>query len=643
MLGEHRTRTGSTMRRITLRQRLQYLFDGFMSGGTSAMLVALAVATFVIVLVAATLVALTNTAPEGQGFAQLLWMGFMRTIDSGTITGDSGSPFFVLMMLLVTIGGLFVLGALIGILNTGLESRLEQLRKGRSLVLEHDHTLILGWNPQIFTIVSELIIANESRSQGAAVVILADQDKVEMEDAIRDRIPDTRNTRIVCRSGSPVDLTDLEIGNPHAARAIIILPQGDDPDTHVIKSVLAITNNPARREEPYAVVTQIGDPRNLDVVRMIGARDSVLPILANDLIARVAAQTSRQSGLSVIYTELLDFGGDEIYVHREPSLAGRTFGDALSAFDRCTVMGIRSADGATRVNPPMGTVLADGDELVVIAEDDSRIRATTASPPPASANLIRDARESAPARPESALILGWNRAGATIVRELDDYVAPGSVVHVVANTDAAEDETAQVGSALKNQTVTFQHGDIRDRGLLEGVGARDYDHVIVLAYSELGAQEADAITLVTLLHLRDIAERDETPFSIVSEMLDVRNRELAEATRVDDFIVSEHLISLMMAQLSENPALAAVFDDIFDSAGSEIYLKSMSDYVETGVAVDLHTVREAARRRSEVFLGYRLASESHDAAVAYGVHLNPPSSASMVFSADDRIVVLAEG
>ena len=48
----------------------------------------------------------------------------------------------------------------------------------------------------------------------------------------------------------------------------------------------------------------------------------------------------------------------------------------------------------------------------------------------------------------------------------------------------------------------------------------------------------DAKTLVTLLHLRDMAQKDETPFSIVSEMLDLRNRELAEATQVDDFIVS---------------------------------------------------------------------------------------------------------
>jgi hypothetical protein len=135
---------------------------------------------------------------------------------------------------------------------------------------------------------------------------------------------------------------------------------------------------------------------------------------------------------------------------------------------------------------------------------------------------------------------------------------------------------------LKNQKLKVMEGDIRDRELLEKLEVTEYDHVIVLAYSHLEAQEADAITLVTLLHLRDIAEKDETPFSIISEMLDLRNRELAEAAKVDDFIVSEHLISLMLAQLSENAELMGVFTDMFDPEGAEIYLKPIGDYVRDG-------------------------------------------------------------
>ena len=189
----------------------------------------------------------------------------------------------------------------------------------------------------------------------------------------------------------------------------------------------------------------------------------------------------------------------------------------------------------------------------------------------------------------------------------------------------------------------MQEGDIRNRDLLEKLEATEYDHVIVLAYSHLEQQEADAITLITLLHLRDIAERDETPFSIVSEMLDLRNRELAEAAKVDDFIVSEHLISLMMAQLSENSELMDVFTDIFDPEGAEVYLKPISDYVAIDQPVNFYTVTEAARRRGETALGYRLMSESHDSEKAYGVHTNPKKSERVTFTSEDKLVVIAEG
>jgi hypothetical protein len=241
------------------------------------------------------------------------------------------------------------------------------------------------------------------------------------------------------------------------------------------------------------------------------------------------------------------------------------------------------------------------------------------------------------------LVLGWNRSGATIIRELDNYVAKGSQVLIVSDIYDLEKQLRLEVGKLKNQKVTVQEGDIRDRGLLESLEATEYDHVIVLAYSHLEQQEADAITLITLLHLRDIAERDETPFSIISEMLDLRNRELAEAAKVDDFIVSEHLISLMMSQLSENAELMGVFADMFDPEGAEIYLKPISDYVATGQPVNFYTVTEAARRRGETAIGYRLMGESHDADKAYGVHTNPKKAEQVKFSAEDKIIVIAEG
>jgi hypothetical protein len=125
-------------------------------------------------------------------------------------------------------------------------------------------------------------------------------------------------------------------------------------------------------------------------------------------------------------------------------------------------------------------------------------------------------------------------------------------------------------------------------------------------------------------------------------MLDARNRELAEVTQADDFIVSDKLISLLLAQISENKYLSAVFTDVFDPEGSEIYLKPARDYVQVGRPMTFYTVVEAARRRGHVAFGYRLAAESGVASKAYGVVVNPDKSKRLTFSNADRIIVVAE-
>ena len=630
----------------TFRQKFKYWFDNQMSRGTPAMIGMLFVLSLAVVLVAGAIISIAGFVQEGQTeripFIEAAWESLMRTLDSGTMGGDTGTG-YRLVMLLVTLGGIFIVSALIGVLNNAIEGQMERLRKGRSQVLESNHTLVLGWSAQVFTVLNELMAANENQPN-ARIVVMADKDKVEMEDEIRERVEVKGKTRIICRNGSPIDPNDLEITSPHDAKAIILLPpENEDPDTDVIKTALAITNNPARRAAPYHIITQIRHAKNMAVLKLVGEKDKVQAILTGDLIARVVAQTSRQSGLSMVYTELMNFGGDEIYFRNEPALTGKTFGEALLAFEDSCVMGLRKTNGTILLSPPMDSRIEKDDQIFALSADDDTIRVSPTSGLAQINNaLIHSSRQPLKPKPEKCLILGWNRSGTTIVHELDHYVPKGSQVTVVADIYNIEKQIRAQGGKLKNQKLVVMEGETTDRDLLNKLGVEEYDHVIVLAYSTMEPQEADAKTLVTLLHLRDMAEKDETPFSIVSEMLDLRNRELAEATQVDDFIVSEHLVSLMMSQLSENGELFHVFTDIFDPEGAEIYLKPISDYVTLGEAVNFYTVVEAARRRGETALGYRLVGEAKMAGKAYGVHTNPKKSEAVVFSSEDKVIVIAE-
>jgi voltage-gated potassium channel Kch len=622
---------------ITPADRLRYWFDNTISKGPVALIGWLFAAIVALVLTSSLLVYATGIAPGQPGFLKTLWLNLMRTIDPGNVGGDEGSWPFLLSMLAVTAGGILVFSTLIGVIFTGIEIKLTELRKGRSFVVERGHTIIFGWSPEVFSIIAELVVANESR-RSACIAVLAEKDKVEMEDEIRERIGKTRNTRVVCRTGDPIDVDDIEIVNPDDARSIIVLsPEDEEADSQVIKTILALTNNPERRKEPYHIVSRIRKPENLGVARMVG-RSEVELVPVDDLIARITAQTCRQSGLSVVYTDLLDFGGDEIYFSREPALAGKTFGEALLDYARASVIGLRrKKEARIKLNPPMDAEISPEDAVILIAEDDSAIALSDNAHPEINVGAIRQRRHREQ-EPERTLILGWNDRAPTIIAQLDGYVASGSEVTVVA-----EDGPGFPAHELRNQTVAFRAGNTTSRRTLDGLDVPSYDHVIVLSYSdELDHEEADSRTLVTLLHLREIADQNGQSFSIVSEMLDDRNRELAQITRADDFIVSDRLVSLMMCQVSENKELSSVFEDLIDPEGSELYLKPVAEYVKPGVPLNFYTVVEAARRHGEVAVGYRVKAETGDPHKSYGVHLNPDKSQRITFTEGDRLIVLAE-
>jgi len=631
------------MKTVSTSERLRYEFDKTMARGPVALIGWLALLSISFILVAAVIVTVFKLHQDDGAripFTDAAWMSLMRTLDSGTMGGDTGWSFRFIMFL-VTLAGIFVVSSLIGVLTTMIEAKMDELRKGRSFVIEKDHTLILGWSPSVFAIVSELVIANANQKK-PRIVVMSPRDKVEMEDEIRERVGSTGRTKVICRTGSPIDLSDLEIVNPHQAKSIIILAgDEEDPDPQVIKTILAITNNPNRRSEPYHIVSEIQEKKNLEVARMVGKSEAQL-VLVDSLIARITVQACRQSGISVVFTELLDFDGDEIYFQEEPKLIGKTFGESLSAYEKCAVIGLQMADGQVRVNPPMDTPISKGDKMIAIAGDDDEVVLSSGINVTVNASGIHHS-DPKTSTPESTLIIGWNRRGYDIIDELDSYVYPGSRTHIVAMTEAEAEMQAMCDTPGRAQVITYQQSDTSDRVVLDALDLPSYDHVIVLGYTDsMGIQEADAKTLITLLHLRHIAEIGGHDFSIVSEIVDIRNRELASVTKVDDFIVSDKLISLMLAQISENPSLIAVLEDIFDADGSEIYLKPATEYVNVGVPLNFYTVTESARQLGHCAIGYKQDAFEGDASKAFGVVVNPAKSEMVTFTDRDKIIVLSE-
>lgn len=98
-----------------------------------------------------------------------------------------------------------------------------------------------------------------------------------MQEIISQKINGNKNTKIICRNGDPMSIHDLNILSPDDARSIIILaPSNDNPDVSVIKTILAITNNPQRTKIKFHIVAEIKERSNIEVARIAGEKLKII-------------------------------------------------------------------------------------------------------------------------------------------------------------------------------------------------------------------------------------------------------------------------------------------------------------------------------------------------------------------------------
>ena len=427
---------------------------------------------------------------------------------------------------------------------------------------------------------------------------------------------------------------------PMEAKSVLVLADDEAGDPQTVKTILALMGFDAGFEHLRVTAEFLEADSAQALERATGGRLGV--VVTSDVISRITAQVCRQAGLSFVFQDLLDFDGIEIYFQAEPKLTGHTFGDCLTLYESSAVIGVRAADGTVTLSPPMQRVFADGDQVIAISADDDTVMldgeivpgqaAAIASEPPLELKV------------ERTLVIGWNAMAPLVLRDLDRYVAPGSEVRVLF--DPARTGMAPRAAAVENMVIDLVEMDTIDGQLLAAeIGRSAYDQVIILCYRTGDVADSDARTLLTLLQVRQATEVEGSPnhgVRLVTELLDVRDVELARIANPDDFVVSERLTSLMLAQLSENADLRGVFADLFDAQGVELVLVPASRYVTTGEEQSFADVVAAARRRGHVCVGYRRVGDDHgDVTLGGGVVLNPPKSKPVTFAEDDQILVLA--
>ena len=320
----------------------------------------------------------------------LLMMRVRRTRRSGQ---EGVAPRLVGVCLVLS--GMLFFALLVGLIGESIEAKIDSLKQGKGPVIEENHTLVLNWSDKFVPFAREVAKANESEGGGVIVVLSSMFEKEEMDERVLRELPPSEmgGTRVVCRHGDPIAISDLRRCAADTARAVVLLSDetvpADISDALAVRCVLALraglggggggsqqaagggggpdacgagggggggggANGGGLRGH---LVVELRDVDNLPLLSLVaeqplgsgggcGAGASsgppVLPIVPHDIIGRLMIQCARQPHLSSVYEQLLGFDGMEFYFSSWPQLVGARWGEVLFCFPDACPIGVRT-------------------------------------------------------------------------------------------------------------------------------------------------------------------------------------------------------------------------------------------------------------------------------------------------------------
>ena len=654
----------SGSKNFSWQKRLQYKFDNFMSQGGLAVFLALLSAfftAFVLMLIIRYVAELIFPNYSNE-YYDLPWEVLIQLI--GLRSTEEDANFIVKIVTVVTIFiGLIFFSSLIAFITEEFESKLASLRKGRSIVVESDHTLILGFNDRIIDIIKELIIANESEDD-AAIVILSDKDKEEMDDFLRDNLGNTKTTRLVTRTGDISNIANLKNVGVQSAKTVIILNEAKSSDleelkvasdSKIIKSLLAIVATKQDRENDYipSVVVEIHCLQYRKLAEAI-APNTVTTLNESDILARILVQTSRNNGLSAVYLNLVGFEGNEFYFYRPNNgWYDLNFGELPFHFPGSVPLGVRNAAGDLTLNPDVNYCLQDDDEIVILAEDDSTIRFEIKPIMPISTkNFKQKKRVEYVHLAEKHLIIGWNNKTAIALREYAKYLIDNSQLTLIVRKldHNVKKQFEEVVKSHPNINFQLLEVDLNSLSQLQNLSLSQYNSISIMAISGKTAEETDAKTLTLLLGIQQIFQdylkhnKQQVNTQLIAEIINSEDTDLVVQAGVKDFLLSNQFVSKILAQASQDPDIINIYNELFNTKGSELYLKPTSLYfsAEQLNQVCFGDCVLAAQARGELCMGIRIASEVTSRAKMFGIRLIPHVSTEFNLTVEDKLIVLAE-
>lgn len=608
------------MKKTSLRERFSYWFDQWMAKGSLGLIRFLILVTLS-VIAAITLIILFFGLSDAPG--ETVWDSFATVVNAWMPYAEDGDIGYRILMAIGALAGLLVTSVLIGIFSSAIEEKITALRLGNSRVLEEGHTVILGFRPGEYTLLKELILAENGEKK--TIVTAGDTERDEMEELILENVEIPENIKVICRKVDLYDPKALLKCAVDTAEKILVCGTTDAETTRIL---LAVSSAVRESGNTRARISAVMEDEAYVFPDTISKKHNIRTLCSGDIVARIIARSCTEPGLSEMFRDIFNFAGSEFYINEVPAATGLTFGDVFLEASGGVPVGIYRDEKAVLFPDPMEEVRLT-DELIVFAENTKELVMESAEGrkyTPGSA-----LGEVPSAAPNKVLIAGDGRKLSVILSEL-----PENVVEVLFTEAGDAPKREDVQKILNDRGIAFSEaeGCFRKkedlRRMLSGIS-----HVILLSDRDLDDEDADTAGIFRILALRDIRASENLAFSITAEMRLEQNQDLLQNDDGTDFIVDTDMSSYFLAQLCENHGGCSVLREILSNKGKELHLMLPEALALSGT-MTVAEVREAVLQRGALFLGTMQKTEDgYENIIALSL------SDEITFTGKEELIVIA--
>lgn len=568
---------------------------------------------------------------ENMSFIKAAYCTITMILDAGCISfvvediGQTGVGIAVICLIIIVIGMISFTGAVIGYITNLISSYIDRTNAGSNTLCLSGHTVVLNWNTRASEIINDLLYCDCPQR----VVVLAGQNKAEIEKEIEERLTDTVNREneviwqecstfgsvsgrirywkkrmrktvtVIVREGDVFSSKQLhDICVEQAATVIILgsdinnticklahrdnLEEQAKGNSQTIKTLMQVADMTAAETsaDHQKIVVEISDAWTGSLVdkiikcKQVDGKCRIVPIYIHEILGQILSQFSLMPELNLAYSELFSNKGTSFYTV-----------DTEETEDRAFIPAYLKAH-------------ADAVPLTIMEEQNAKMAyfAANSSRDIQKKREIPDSSYTVKLNPDywiekkSVVILGHNSKCRDIMRgfcafrdEWNYRDGSGEILQIVVIDEEKNlkkmDNYREYPFVIRTVAASIYDRELICDTINWFIEEHEEDtSILILSDDSVQNEDIDANVLANLVYIQDIINNkveqipdfDVESIDVIAEIIDPKHYDVVSSYSKNNVVISNRYISKMITQIGENEALFKFYQDIltYDAADS---------------------------------------------------------------------------